>query len=141
MKGDPPSMPLMPVIRTPGFFSVSERSNSDMFTGAYLFASGAIFLIGLAVLAYSNSRGSGGGGKRKYAFTSLILVGFILVLFISLSILAGLMSFGGPQDWSYPKDYLSYGTVGWILMLLPLLGILAPLLVSLVMAHRSKSQP
>jgi hypothetical protein len=117
-----------------------------MFIGAYICASGFVFLIGLAGLALSDGGSSAGVlGKRwlSYVIFTLPLIGLILFVFMSLSISTGLMVFGGPQDWSYPRDYLAYGPAGWILMAIPIFGILSPFLVMIAMARRlnDKKEP
>jgi hypothetical protein len=108
-----------------------------MFIGAYTCASGIIFLVGLALLAYRNSPARNLRKQALYYFSlSLPIVGILLLAFVALSIWYGLIGFGSVQDWSYPKDYLTYGLAGWTLMLLPILGILSPLLVTIFVEYQ-----
>jgi hypothetical protein len=115
-----------------------------MFIGAYACAGGIIFLAGLVGLAFIGRTGSVARTRREqvfeYTLFSLPIMGFILLVFVSLSISTRLMSFGEVQDWSYPEDYLAFGPVGWLLMFLPVLGVLSPLLVTIFMVRRDFSK-
>jgi hypothetical protein len=51
----------------------------------------------------------------------------------------GLMQFGVTADYSYPNDYLAAGPAGWIVMLLPIAGVLSPIGVALAI-RRSRFQ-
>jgi hypothetical protein len=102
-----------------------------MFIGAYFCVTGLLFVLGLFVLAalpgHSAARQP---AKRTLAYAglsfSVALLG--LIAFIGLSYLTGLMS-RGQGVWSYPNDYLAYGPVGWVIMLILPAGILSPLVI------------
>jgi hypothetical protein len=102
-----------------------------MYIGVYLCLSGFIMLPGVIVLSQPPRQ------RLKYALLSFLLVVLALVAFEGLSALTGLTRFGEPRDYSYPQDYLTYGPLGWLIMLLLPLGILSPLLLALVF-HRKR---
>jgi hypothetical protein len=111
-----------------------------MFIGAYLCVSGLVFLTGLLVLAALAdwSIPAHRLGRRVFTYTALSLSASLLGLttFIVFSILAGLMPFRGAGSWSYPADYFSAGPVGWVIFIMPLLGLVAPLGVLLWLKSR-----
>ncbi|MCI0393731.1 MAG: hypothetical protein L0332_07350 [Chloroflexi bacterium] len=103
-----------------------------MFIGVYLCMSGLVYWLGVAALAST---------RRHFALYSLL--SFVLVLgamaaFIGLSAVTDLMPVGGAGSWSYPGDYLVHGPVGWAIMLLPLVGLVAPLLAGLWLERRNR---
>jgi hypothetical protein len=104
-----------------------------MFIGAYLCVSGFIFVLSLLVLFALFPNSSTVPGLRKQVFTFAVLsfavIGVSLTAFISLSALVGLMNFREAGSWSYPNDYLAYGPIGWIIMILLPLGILSPIVI------------
>jgi hypothetical protein len=110
-----------------------------VFIGAYFCVTGLLFVLGLLVLAALPGQSAARQpAKRTLAYAglsfSVALLG--LIAFIGLSYLTGLMS-RGQGVWSYPNDYLAYRPVGWVIMLIPLIGVLSPLVVLLWLRSRS----
>lgn len=112
-----------------------------MFIGAYLCVSAFVFGLGLlALLAFVKGATMARTLRQQliaYSAVSLTLIGLGLAAFIGFSAMAGLMRFRGAGSWSYPGDYLAAGPVGWIVMLLPLIGILSPLLIVAMIRRRA----
>lgn len=42
------------------------------------------------------------------------------------------------MDFNYPGDYLNRGILGWFALVLPLLGILSPILISFIFKHEDR---
>lgn len=106
-----------------------------MFIGAYL-CTGLIFLAGGAfVLSRWGSRARASNdavvGWRRYLVLSFASMLTALVLFIALSLALDILTIGQSGSWNYPQDYMAAGPVAWVAMLLPIIGILAPLLIVL----------
>ncbi len=106
-----------------------------MFFGAYFCAGSFAFVLGLIVLATlfdgQATMVSFRGRVLRYIGLSVAISVLCLVAFVGLSYATGLMRFGEAMHWSYPGDYLAGGPLGWILMIIPLLGIIAPLVLAL----------
>jgi hypothetical protein len=51
-----------------------------------------------------------------------------LILFVILSTGMGIMRFGEPQSYRYPDDYLAGGPLGWVTLLIPVFGLLTPII-------------
>jgi hypothetical protein len=101
-----------------------------MFIGVYLCLGSLVGWLGLALFSRS--------GRHVLAFSILSIVGLSLMmaLFLAASAWAGLTTFGVPGDWNYPADYLQAGPLGWLIALIPLLGLLLPLGLAAWFAHR-----
>lgn len=117
-----------------------------MFIGSYL-CIGAVFLaIGYVVVSrWKGITTDGSFVVRRYLFLAIIVQLTSLVLFFISSLASGLMELGGAGSWNYPQDYLKDGPIAWLIMLLPLLGILSPLILALIpprwlIADRPSSQ-
>lgn len=101
-----------------------------MFFGAYFCAGGFTFVLGLVALATlfdsQATMASFRGRVLRYIGLSFAISVLCLVAFVGLSYATGFMRFGEATHWSYPGDYLAGGPLGWILMIIPLLGVVAP---------------
>jgi formate-dependent nitrite reductase membrane component NrfD len=106
-----------------------------MFFGAYLGATGLLFLVGLAVLVATADGEATDAVTRRRWRAYVVLTWFIslgcLLVFVGLSAAAGLMTFGRATTWGYPGDYLTAGPLGWGLVGLSLAGIAAPVWAAL----------
>lgn len=101
-----------------------------MFIGAYICSSGLVFLVALGLLTALSSADDPVGRWRqqivKYTLLSLGLSGVGLTLFLVLSAVTGILPVGGAGSYSLPQDYLAYGVVGWLILLIAIGGILSP---------------
>lgn len=115
-----------------------------MFIGVYLLISALVIGLGIWLLVmladsrlplYQSRRDT-----RAFFGRSVLLVGLFLLLFVGLSALTGLMRFGQATSWSYPHDYVAFGPLGWLIAVLPLCGVVSPLVVLWhIRRHRSVS--
>ena len=116
-----------------------------MFFGAYLGATGLLFLIGLAVLvSVADGAATTAPTRRRiraYAILTWAISFVCLLGFVGLSLAAGLMAFGATTHWSYPGDYLTAGPLGWVSVGLSLLGVTAPLWILLWMRRGRPARP
>jgi len=107
-----------------------------MFFGAYFCAGSFTFVLGLVALATlfdgQATMVSFRGRALRYIGLSVAISVLCLVAFVGLSYMTGLMRFGKATHWSYPGDYLAGGPLGWVLMIIPLLGVVAPLVLALL---------
>lgn len=112
-----------------------------MFVGAYLCTGAVLLVLGAAVLAWRarSRRPPGGAGSpwSGYLLKSGAFLLAALVLFIALSSALGIMPVGRAGSWSYPQDYLAGGPLAWLVMLLPPLGLCAPVALALLSTTRS----
>ena len=60
-----------------------------------------------------------------------------LIAFVGLSAWAGMLHFGRAESYRLPNDYLARGPIGWSLLALAYLGILAPMLIAVASARRA----
>lgn len=102
-----------------------------MFLLAYLLVLAIVWLLVLAISSPTRSR------LARYTTMAVVYSLVLVGLFYSLSWASGLIQFGIAQDWSYPQDFLSRGAAGVLIMLLPIIGVLSPLLA----AWMVRSQP
>ncbi len=97
--------------------------------GVYLFLSGIAWLVGLIMLH---------GSKRNlviYSIVALFLSELTLVLFEVLT--SWLMRSRTTMSWNMPGDYVSRGLIGWVIILVGLLGLGMPVLVAGFMRWQS----
>lgn len=111
-----------------------------MLFGAYFCAGSFTFVLGLIVLATlfdgQATRVSFRGRVLRYVGLSVAISVLCLVAFVGLSYVTRLMRFGETTNWSYPGDYLASGPLGWVLMIIPLLGVVAPLVLALLLKRQ-----
>jgi len=112
-----------------------------MFIGAYPCLSAIVILLGFAVVSVTlrnRQTGAAGDGPtpgRYFLLSVPISIGG-LMLFVTLSLVVGLMHTGGAGSWNYPQDYIESGFFGWIIMALPVISLLAPLAIARIVVTR-----
>jgi hypothetical protein len=107
-----------------------------MYIGVYLCLSGLFLIICLLILPRVR--------RRLGLFIGLSLLTIIspFVLFELLSIYLNIVPAGENVNFNYPADYVDKGIIGWFVTILPLLGILSPIMISLLLTRQSdKSLP
>lgn len=70
-----------------------------------------------------------------YGGLSLLLALLALVAFALFSVRMGIIQPGQVRTYSYPQDYLAPGPVGWLVALLPIAGILAPVAAAFLLGR------
>lgn len=107
-----------------------------MYIGVYLCLSGLFILICLLILPRLR--------KRRALFIGFSLLTIIspFVLFELMSIYLNITPAGGNANFNYPADYVDKGILGWFVIVLPLLGILSPIMISLLLTReKDKNLP
>jgi hypothetical protein len=115
-----------------------------MLIGIYLLIAGVALLLGLVGLAMGvnpHKRWRNRGRRlTSYIVTSLIVSVVALGVFLLLSSLQGLYRLGTAQTVNFPADYLSAGTIGIVLFVIFVIGVLAPVLLALIFARPDKER-
>ncbi len=101
---------------------------------AFLCLSFPAWLIGLAILIPRSLRRQ----VVTYSLISFAIVVGGLILFEVVSWAVGLIHFGQANSLSLPKDYLSRGTTGIILLIVALLAAISPVIVAWIVRRRAR---
>lgn len=111
-----------------------------MFIGAYLCTGVICLALGAWLLVGMGSQTADSHDPtlawRRYFLLSITAMSSALVLFIVLSSALGIFGVGRAGSWSYPQDYLTAGPIAWLAMLLPAIGILAPIWIGVLVRTR-----
>ena len=105
-----------------------------MFIGTYLCATSLIFfliLVGLIIFVKPTM-----SQIARYFGGTVFLSSLGLTLFIILSSWTGIFSFGVTSSYRIPQDYIGNGAVGWVILILGILGILSPALSAIWLVNR-----
>ncbi|MGE5222817.1 MAG: hypothetical protein ACM3PY_10275 [Omnitrophica WOR_2 bacterium] len=97
--------------------------------GVYLCWLGSLYLIILLLVPRLRPR------MGIYGVATLISGMLILILFVLLSAGVGLMRFGQPFNLSIPQDYIQRGWAGYLLLIIPALGLLSPAIVAFLLVR------
>ncbi len=98
--------------------------------GAYLCTNGILILICLLIFARLRRR------VFSYGLVSLAVAIAILIAFGLLSSASGVIQFGRPMTLNVPQDYLARGPLGWGILAISFLGLIAPILVAIPFLRR-----
>ncbi len=105
-----------------------------MFIGTYLCAASLVFfliLVGLIVFVKPTM-----SQIARYFWGTVFLSSLGLTLFIIFSSWAGIFSFGVASSYRIPQDYIENGAVGWVILVLGILGILSPALSAIWLVNK-----
>jgi hypothetical protein len=101
-----------------------------MYIGVYFLLSG-IFIVICIYLFPSIRRKLG-----LYIGLSLLAIIALLVTFELGSQYLNIITISEPAAFNFPGDYLDSGIIGWFVLLLPLIGILSPILISILLRKK-----
>ncbi len=111
-----------------------------MFIGVYACASLSVAGLALAAMLSAFPDDARWGSVRRrvrwFAFWSAVFPAIGLVIFLILSGVAGLLRLGQPQSFRLPNDYLGAGPLGWVTLVVFVLGVVSPALAAFLAARR-----
>lgn len=96
-----------------------------MYIGVYFFLSGLFIVI--CIFLFPSIRRKLG----LYIGLSLFFIIAMLITFELGSQYLNILRIGEPATFNYPGDYLDSGIFGWFILILPLIGILFPILIAI----------
>lgn len=98
-----------------------------MYIGVYLCLGGLFILLSVLIFpAVSDKRG-------KFILLSITCLLLVLVIFELSSNYLRVIEYGSPGFFNFPGDFFAHGLWGWIIIILPFLGVISPLLISLLL--------
>lgn len=102
-----------------------------MYIGVYLCLSGFFILLSLLLIT----------SVRKRIGLFLVATGFTtllgLVMFELSSNYFNIIKLREPDNFNFPGDYQSQGFAGWMMLIIPIIGIASPLIIALLINKRT----
>jgi hypothetical protein len=115
-----------------------------VFVGAYLCASIGIAGLSLAALLARTPDDTRWGVVRRrmrfFGVWGVVLPTLGLIVFLSLSTVAGVIRIGQAQSSSLPQNYVEAGPLGWVTLAVAVAGILSPALAALLARRRGDTE-
>lgn len=92
-----------------------------MFYGVYLCISGFFILISFLIFPIL---------RKKPVLYIVITIVANLILLVSFEMLTLIFNLRGGNNFDYPGDYTKSGVIGYLILILPVIGIFSPLIIS-----------
>ncbi len=113
---------------------MDKKREEYMGIGAYLCLLGLLYFIILLVVPRLRPQ------MGIYGVATFLVGMVVLILFVLLSTWVGLMRIGQPFSISIPQDYIQRGWSGYLLLLIPSLGILSPAIIAFLLVHKNRGK-
>lgn len=102
--------------------------------GVYLFMLGLLYFVILLLVPRLRPR------MGIYGLVTFLVGMAVLIVFVLVSAWVGLMRFGQPFTLSIPQDYMQRGWSGYLLLVIPALGLLSPVIVAFLLVRRNRGK-